>query len=64
MILIFLKYLQNQKNQLQKKKKLTLKNAIIFLDGRQKVFNAFESRLTSILHRVAMVSDRYIFKNF
>ena len=54
--------LQNQKNQSKKKKALTLKNAIILLNGRQKVLNAFESGifpkrkqgngLTSILDKV------------
>ena len=38
---MFLKNLQNQENQ-SKKKSLTLKNAIILLNGRQKVLNAFE----------------------
>ena len=43
MILIFLKNLQNQKNQSKNKKQiLTLKNAII-LNGRQKVLIASES---------------------
>ena len=42
MILIFLKNLQNQKNQSKRKKKSpTFKNAIILLNGRQKVLNAF-----------------------
>ena len=41
---MFLTNLQNQKNQSKKKKKaLTFKNAIILLNGSQKVFNAFES---------------------
>ena len=44
MILIFLKNLQNQKNQLKMKKKtLTFKKPILLLNGRQKVLNAFES---------------------
>ena len=46
MILIFLKNLQNQKNQLKMKKKaLTFKKPILLLNGRQKVLNAFESRI-------------------
>ena len=55
MILIFLKNLQNQRNQSKKKKKSrTLKNAIILLNGKQKVLNEYPSskqgkRLTSIL---------------
>ena len=55
MILIFLKNLQNQKNQSKKKKKSrTLKNAIILLNGKQKVLNEYPNskqgkRLTSIL---------------
>ena len=73
MLLIFLNNLQNQKNQ-SKEKTLTLKNAIILLNGRQKVPNTFESgifpkrkqgkALKSILDRVvqvdhvAKVSDR------
>ena len=43
MMLIFFKNLQNQKNQLKKKKKsVTLKTEIILFNGRQKFFNAFE----------------------
>ena len=43
MILIFFKNLQNQKNQLKKKKKsVTLKTEIILFNGRQKFLNAFE----------------------
>ena len=34
--------LQNEKNQSKKEKAVTLKNAVVFLDGRQKVINAFE----------------------
>ena len=46
MILIFQKNLQNQKNQWKKKRHaLTLKNAIILLNGRQKVLNTFKSEL-------------------
>ena len=63
MMLVFLKNLQNQKNQSKKKKKaLALKNAIILLNRRQKILNTFESRifqkikqgkvLTSILDKV------------
>ena len=65
MILIFLKNLQNQKNHSEKKKTLSLKNAIILLNGRQKVLNAFESWIfpkgkqgkgvISILDRVYLV---------
>ena len=57
MILIFLKNLQNQNNQSEKKKPLTLKNAIILLNGRQKVFNAFES---GIFSRMQKSLKRYI----
>ena len=39
--MIFLKNLQNQKKS--KKKTLTLKNTIIFLNGRRKALNTFES---------------------
>ena len=63
MILIFLKNLQNQKNQSKLKKVLTLRNGIIFLNGRQKALNVFESGifpkakqgkgLTSILDYIA-----------
>ena len=43
MILIFFQKLQNQKNQLKKKKKsVTLKTEIILFNGRQKFLNAFE----------------------
>ena len=42
MILQFLRNLQNQKNQSENKKGLILKNAIILLNGRQKVLDAFE----------------------
>ena len=67
MIFIFLKSLKNQKYQSKKKKKaLTLKNAIILLNGRQKVFKAFENGIfpkikqgkgfTSILDRVARIA--------
>ena len=73
MILIFLKNLQNQKNQSEKEKKaLTLKNVIILLNGKQKVFNDFESGifpkgkqwkgLTCILNHVATVFDHKQFK--
>ena len=38
--------MQNQNNQSEKKKKaLTLKNAIILLNERQKISNAFESEI-------------------
>ena len=44
MILIFLKNLQNQKNQLKKRKEaLGLENVIILFYEKHKVFNAFES---------------------
>ena len=44
MILMFLKNLQNQMTQPKKKKKsLTLRNAIIIPDGRQRSLNALES---------------------
>ena len=39
-----LKNLQNQKNQSENKRDTTLKTAIILLNGRQRVLNAFESR--------------------
>ena len=43
MMLIFFKNLQNQKNQLKKKKKsVTLKTEIILFNGRQEFLNAFE----------------------
>ena len=49
MISVFLKNLQNQKNQPKKENKgLNLKNpknAIILLNDRQKVLNAFESKI-------------------
>ena len=64
MILIFLKKICNSK---KRRKALTLKNAIILLNGRQKVLNAFESRifpkgkqrkgLKTILYCAAKVSD-------
>ena len=44
--MILLKNLKNQKNQLKKEKKaLTLKNAIILLNRRQKGLDAFESEI-------------------
>ena len=43
MVLIFLKNLQNQRNQLKKKKALTLKTA----NERQKLLNASESGIFS-----------------
>ena len=44
MILIFLKNLQNQKNQLKKRKEaLALENVIILFYEKHKVFNTFES---------------------
>ena len=63
MIFIFLKNLQIQKISLKRKRKaLTLKNAILLLNGRQNVLNAFEigifpkrkqgNGLTSILDKV------------
>ena len=51
MILIFLKNLQNQNNQSEKKKPMTLKNAIILLSGGQKVFNAFERGIFSRMQK-------------
>ena len=64
MILIFLKNLQNQKNQ--SKKTLTLKNTIILLNGGQKILDALESGIfpkgkqdksvKSILDRVACLA--------
>ena len=45
MILIFLKNLQNQKNQSEKKKKITLKNTIILINGRHGILNAFECEM-------------------
>ena len=49
MISVFLKNLQNQKNQPKKENKglnlKNLKNAIILLNDRQKVLNAFESKI-------------------
>ena len=39
----FLKNLQNQTNQSEKKKALTSKNAIVLLNGEQKVVNALKS---------------------
>ena len=64
MILIFLKNLQNQKNQ--SKKALTLKNTIILLNGGQKIFDALENGIfpkgkqdkgvKSILDRVACLA--------
>ena len=49
MISVFLKNLQNQKNQPKKENKglnlKNLKNAIILLNDRQKVLKAFESKI-------------------
>ena len=48
MMFIFLKNLQNQKNQSKKKKNvLNLKNSTILLNGRHKVLNALESGIFS-----------------
>ena len=68
MILVFLKNLQNQKNQSKRKTKvLSLRNSIILLNGRQKILNVFESgifskrkqgtMLTSISDRATKVSN-------
>ena len=70
--MIFLKNLRNQKNQSENKiKALTLKNAIILLNERQKGLNAFEkgifpkrkqgkglTRILDCVAQVAKVSDR------
>ena len=49
MILTFFRNLENQKNQSKKKNKAltqsTKYNAVILLNARKKVFNAFESRI-------------------
>ena len=72
MILIFLRNLQNQRNQSKKRKKkaLTLRITIIFLNKRQKVLNVFQSgilprgkqrkALPSILDCVAKISDQKV----
>ena len=68
MILVFLKNLQNQKNQSKRKtKELSLGNSIILLNGRRKILNVFESgifskrkqgtRLTSISDSATKVSN-------
>ena len=68
MILVFLKNLQNQKNQSKRKtKELSLRNSIVLLNGRRKILNVFESgifsnrkqgtRLTSISDSATKVSN-------